>query len=322
MRGHIRKRGDRSWAVVVDIGRDPSTGRRRQKWVSVKGTKRMAERKLAEVIRDLDTGAFVEPSRLTLADYLDIWLRDYVSTSVRPRTQEGYASIVRRIKPHLGNIQISGLKPQHIQRYYADLLAEGLATQTVIHNHRLLRQALGQAVRWDMLTVNVMDRVTPPHLVKPELRILDEPEIHRLLDAAERPAIRRREIAVPWGHILCGPLRHPLPLTRHGFQTKTLSHFRTAGGIVDWIEPEYDVRYKGKCTCSVLVRLACSPKVPRNRREKADVREQGSWEMADLGIRLKQRCLSGAERIFGDCALSRTNRTRFSGCRPDTDGDA
>ena len=179
MRGHIRKRGSRSWAVVVDIGRDPSTGRRRQKWISVKGTKRMAE-----VIRDLDTNTFVEPSRLTLSEYLDIWMRDYVSISVRPRTMHGYATLVRRIKPALGSIRLSDLRPQHIQRYYADLLAEGLATQTVIHNHRLLSQALRQAVRWDMLTVNVMDRVTPPRLVKSNLRILTAPEIHRLMDAA------------------------------------------------------------------------------------------------------------------------------------------
>lgn len=184
MRGHIRKCGSRLWAVVVDIGQDPSTGKRRQKWVSVKGTKRIAERKLAEVIRDLGTNTFVESSCLTLAEYLDIWMRDHVSISVRPRSEQNYAALVRRVKPHLGSIRLIDLRPQHVQRYYADLLAEGLATQTVIHNHRLLSQALRQAVRWDMLTVNVTDRVTPPRLVKPDLRILTETEIHRLMDAA------------------------------------------------------------------------------------------------------------------------------------------
>ena len=85
MRGHLRKRGERSWSVVVDIGHDLTTGKRRQKWIGVKGTKRDAERKLAEVIRGLDVGSYVEPSRLTLGDYLDQWLADYVETSVRPR---------------------------------------------------------------------------------------------------------------------------------------------------------------------------------------------------------------------------------------------
>ena len=70
MRGHIRKRGDRSWAVVVDVGHNPSTGKRRQKWETVKGTKRDAERRLAEIVHDLNTGGYVEPSRLTLSVYL------------------------------------------------------------------------------------------------------------------------------------------------------------------------------------------------------------------------------------------------------------
>ena len=88
MRGHIRKRDDRSWAVVVDVGHDSHTGKRRQKWVSVKGTKRAAERRLAEVVRDLNEGTYVEPSRVTLPDYLDRWIRDYVSVSVRERTAQ------------------------------------------------------------------------------------------------------------------------------------------------------------------------------------------------------------------------------------------
>ena len=86
MRGHLRKRGKQSWSAVVDIGHDPNTGKRRQKWITVKGTKRDAERHLAEVIHDLNTGGYVEPSRLTLADYLEEWMADYVTGSVRART--------------------------------------------------------------------------------------------------------------------------------------------------------------------------------------------------------------------------------------------
>ena len=53
------------------------------------GNKRDAERRQAEVIRDLNAGAFVEPSRFTLSEYLKRWLQDYVALSVRPRTAEG-----------------------------------------------------------------------------------------------------------------------------------------------------------------------------------------------------------------------------------------
>ncbi len=65
------------------------------------------------------------------------------------------------------------------------LLAEGLSAQTVVHHHRVLHQALGQAVKWDLLPRNVVERVIPPKRVKPELRILTVSEVRRLLGLAE-----------------------------------------------------------------------------------------------------------------------------------------
>ena len=185
MRGHIRKRGERSWAAVVDIGHDPSTGKRRQKWETVKGSKRDAERRLAEIIHDLNTGGYVEPSRLTLSGYLDEWMADCVTGSVRARTAQGYRTIVKRLKRSLGNVGLTKLKVQDVQRYYTALRQEGLATQTVLHHHRVLHQAIAQAVTGKLLPTNLMKGVKPPKLVKPELRILKESEIQQLLQAAK-----------------------------------------------------------------------------------------------------------------------------------------
>ena len=185
MRGHLRKRGKHSWGIVVDVGYDPETGKRLQKWISVKGTKRDAERRLAEVITGLDTGTFVEPSTITVADYLDLWLRDYVAVSVRPSTAQGYGGIVRKLQDRLGRVRLADLKPLHVQRYYAGLLDGGLSAQTILHHHGVLRQAIGQAVRWEMLVHNIMLRVTPPRVVKPRFRSLDSSEVRRLLDAVD-----------------------------------------------------------------------------------------------------------------------------------------
>ena len=184
MRGHLRKRGERSWSVVVDIGHDLTTGKRRQKWIGVKGTKRDAERKLPEVIRGLDVGSYVEPSRFTLGDYLDQWLADYVETSVRPRTAAGYRGLVGVVQKSLGQVRLTELSPQAVQRYYAKLLESGLSAHTVLHYHRLLSQALKQAVKWELLPRNVMDRVTPPKKVRPDFKILDMAGVERLLTGA------------------------------------------------------------------------------------------------------------------------------------------
>ena len=61
--------------------------------------------------------------------------------------------------------------------------------------------------------------------------------------------------------------------------------FRTAGEIVAWVETEYGVSFRGNSIYSVLERLGCSPKVPRSRHEKADMRAQESWKKGDLVVR-------------------------------------
>ena len=172
MTGHIRKRAG-SYSVVVDKGHDPVTGKRRQKWIAVKGTKRDAERKLGEVINDLNTGAFVEPSRLTFSEYLQQWLQDYVALSVRPRTAEGYRGIVGHFEEGLGKVNLSKLNARQVQRYYSSILERGYSAQTVHHHHCVLSQALSQAVEWDMLSQNVATRVTPPKRKKTGIEALD-----------------------------------------------------------------------------------------------------------------------------------------------------
>src|ERR687895_2176830 len=110
MRGHITKRGKGSWTIVLNLGKDPETGKRKQKWVSVKGPKKAAERKLAELLLQLDTGIPVDMSKCTVQGYLITWLRDVVAVRNRPRTIEGYTTIVHKhIIPAVGSIQLAKL---------------------------------------------------------------------------------------------------------------------------------------------------------------------------------------------------------------------
>lgn len=72
MRGHIRKR--RTWEFIVDIGRHPLTGHRRQKSKGGFATKKEAESALHEFIRYLEGGGDPCPERIAVADYLSCWL--------------------------------------------------------------------------------------------------------------------------------------------------------------------------------------------------------------------------------------------------------
>ena len=192
MRGHITKRSKDTYSIVLDLGRDPSTGKRRQQWVTVKGTKKEAERKLADLQHELNNGLFVKPSKLTVGDFLQRWLNDYVYTHVRAATAEGYRIIVDcHLIPNLGAVVLSELKPSHLQGYYAKALKEGrrdgrggLAACTVGHHHTVLKEALSHAIKWELIHRNVGDVVTPPRAAEREMNALDSSGLEQILEAA------------------------------------------------------------------------------------------------------------------------------------------
>jgi integrase len=84
MRGSIQKRYKDSWSIIIDLGYqpDPTTGtlKRKQKWFTVRGTKRAAEKKLAELLHQANRNELVEPTRLTLGQWLEEWLE----TAIKP----------------------------------------------------------------------------------------------------------------------------------------------------------------------------------------------------------------------------------------------
>ena len=198
MQGHIRKRGEKSWAVILDIGRD-ETGKRRQRWHSVKGSKKDAQRELTRLLREMDTGSYIEPNKINVSDYLDRWLADYAKHNVAGKTYERYAEIVKNhLKPALGQHALAKLQPLHIQGHYSKALAEGrkdgkggLSAQTVVHHHRVLHAALKQAVRWQLLARNPADAAEPPRPARQQMRALDETQTVELLNTAKRSRLYR-----------------------------------------------------------------------------------------------------------------------------------
>jgi len=194
MRGHITKRSKNSYSVVLSLGRDPTTSKYKYQWVSVKGTKKEAEKRLAEILHQLDTGTFMKPGKTTLGEFLERWLKDYAWSNLAPRTAEGYEHIIRRhLIPALGNMPLTQLKPENLQRYYSEKLTSGrcdgkgaLSPRTVRHHHVTLHDALESAVKWGLLSRNPADGVSPPRCQRPEWHTLSEDDIHTLLDAAQK----------------------------------------------------------------------------------------------------------------------------------------
>jgi len=192
MRGHIVKRYKNSYTIVLNLGIDPTTGKRKQQWVSVKGTKKGAEKKLSELLNQLDNGIYMKPGKTTLGEFLERWLKDYVWLNLAPRTAEGYESIIRsQLIPGLGNTRLTQLKPEHLQRYYSEKLSGGrcdgkgpLSQTTVSHHHTCLHRALKMAFEWGLINRNPADAVTPPRPQRSEMQTMNEDEVRVFLEAA------------------------------------------------------------------------------------------------------------------------------------------
>ena len=194
MRGHTRsyelKEGRKQWAIVLFLGK-ASNGKRRYRWIRGFRTKRAADTEMRRVLRSMDDGTYVEPSKETVGAYLDRWLATYAKPNVAGKTYERYEQIIEKdIKPAIGSILLSKLSPVQIAEFYSYALTSGrkrkpggLSARTVLHFHRLLREALQQAVLWQLRPTNPADAVEAPRAVDVEMKVVDEDRSAWLIEA-------------------------------------------------------------------------------------------------------------------------------------------
>lgn len=146
----------------------------------------VAKARLQEAQRQAQAGRLVVGPDQPTGKYLERWLRDAVSHSVRPRTFENYELCVRRVLPYIGRVRLRALTPEHVQHAIGQLVASGLAPRTVRQVHMVLRRALKQAVQWRLLTSNPSDAVKPPRAARKEMRVLSEDQIRQLLSVTRK----------------------------------------------------------------------------------------------------------------------------------------
>ena len=130
-------------------------------------------------------GVPLPPEQLKAGRYLQEWLQS-TQPSIRPSTWRRYEQLLRLYAiPTLGTLPLTRLEPRHVQRLYADCLAQGLAPATVHQLHAVLRRALGQATKWGTVARNVVALVTPPRVQRHEIQPLSATQTRALLDAAK-----------------------------------------------------------------------------------------------------------------------------------------
>ena len=108
-RGNIEQRSPGSYRLRYSLGRDPVTGRRRTTTTTVRGSRKDAERELTRLLRSIDTEEHVDPTRITVRQWLETWL-DTVRAEISPKAHERYEEIVRvYLLPTLGNVRLQKL---------------------------------------------------------------------------------------------------------------------------------------------------------------------------------------------------------------------
>jgi hypothetical protein len=90
MKGHLRERSPGKWAIVIDLG-PREGGRRRQKWVAFRGSKRQAQIELHRLIAKRET--LPDAGKITLGQYLDKWVDEQ---RVGNRALERYRDVIRK----------------------------------------------------------------------------------------------------------------------------------------------------------------------------------------------------------------------------------
>lgn len=149
-----------------------------------------SERDVTAKVRALeqarDAGLITDPGRApTVETWLDHWLDHIAARSVKPKTLEGYRSIVRaHLTPGLGGHRLDRLQPEHVDALYTRLERGGLAPASVSAVHRVLRAALNEAVSRDRLTRNPVLRAKAPRHDDTEVEPLTAAEALRVLAAA------------------------------------------------------------------------------------------------------------------------------------------
>ena len=170
--GTIVRRKDGVWCAAIRL----PNGRR--KFLYAKSRKAAAD-KLFAARKALSEGRPVDPSKITVADFLERWLHDAVATSLRPRTVEHYEYAVRNlIVPGIGDIHLGKLTPLEIQT----LLGKQKSSRKRLTAYTILRRALEQAADWGLIGSNPAHRVARPRHKTKEMRSLGVAEAQRLIE--------------------------------------------------------------------------------------------------------------------------------------------
>jgi integrase len=168
----------------------------KRRYVSGKN-KEEARKALREARSGADQGLVFDADNLKVGEYLDRWLSDSVSDTVKATTFERYEQITRlHLKPALGRVKLKALTPAHVRGLYREKLEAGSSARTIRYIHTTLHKALKQAVMDGLIPRNATEAVKPPQSTREEMRPLTPEQAKLLLQAAHETGNRLEALYV------------------------------------------------------------------------------------------------------------------------------
>ena len=189
MRGHVVRRG-KTWTYVIDVGHDPSSGKRRQRTKGGFATKKDAEAAALVAMTESSQPGGLAKGDQRLGEYLEGWLKS-VESDLRATTFASYVNAVKRLTAELGAVRLRDLTAKMIEDCYTRLeRGEGktgrpLAPKTVRNTHVVLRKALSDAERLEVVSRNVAAKARPPANIRVPVDTWTEDELADFLEFVE-----------------------------------------------------------------------------------------------------------------------------------------
>ena len=147
------------WFAVVNYVDEAGNRRQRRKAAKTEDEAKLRE---AELVVSKASGVSLVPDKTTVAEYLAKWL-DHATPDLGGRTVQNYEQLIRNhIVPVIGNIKLRQLRPLDVEAVKKRMAERGRSGTTIHHAFYVLRGALQQALKWELVTRNVADAVAPP----------------------------------------------------------------------------------------------------------------------------------------------------------------
>ena len=189
--GMVRKREDGRWEGRIVVGHKKN-GDPIHRYVLARTQKELIVKlhDCIEMYRDAD---LTEECNMTLGEWLDRWINEYMIFTIRESTLDSYKAMIKnQIKPYLGGRPLSVLTTQELQKFYNNVKKKGRVKPDKLHGteladsmvrgiHMMLHEALDMAVRLRLIVKNPTVGTTIPKNNYPPKQILNDEQLERFM---------------------------------------------------------------------------------------------------------------------------------------------